>query len=101
MAWTSPRVWTAGDEVTADLMNRQIRDNFEIVPQTSHGDSFGCGAHSDYVECHEVVAGPKVPPVALGIAATVALGAVAATELKKPVTRRGLFTLGWFRGEEE
>jgi hypothetical protein len=31
MAWTSPRTWVAGEEVTASLLNTHVRDNFNAL----------------------------------------------------------------------
>lgn len=31
MAWTTPRTWTAGEVVTASMMNEQIRDNMTYL----------------------------------------------------------------------
>lgn len=31
MAWTSPRTWTAGETVTAALMNVHLRDNLKAI----------------------------------------------------------------------
>lgn len=31
MAWTTPRTWTAGEVVTATMMNEQVRDNLTYL----------------------------------------------------------------------
>jgi hypothetical protein len=37
MAWTTPRTWTAGEVVTAAMMNTHIRDNLNVL-KTNIGD---------------------------------------------------------------
>lgn len=31
MAWTAPRTWAAGEEVTASLLNTHVRDNLKAI----------------------------------------------------------------------
>jgi hypothetical protein len=31
MAWTAPRTWVAGEEVTASLLNTHVRDNLKAI----------------------------------------------------------------------
>ncbi len=41
MAWTAPRTWVAGENVTAAIMNAHVRDQFlEVAPAvvTTAGD---------------------------------------------------------------
>lgn len=37
MAWTTPRTWSAGETVTAQLMNGHVRDNMNVL-KVSIGD---------------------------------------------------------------
>jgi hypothetical protein len=37
MAWTTPRTWTAGEVVTAAMMNAHVRDNLNVL-KTNIGD---------------------------------------------------------------
>jgi hypothetical protein len=38
MAWTTPRTWSAGETVTATIMNTHIRDNLNILKTTIQND---------------------------------------------------------------
>jgi len=37
MSWTEPRTWTAGELVTADMMNTHVRDNLKYL-KDDHAD---------------------------------------------------------------
>lgn len=49
MAWTTPRTWTAGEVVTASMMNEQVRDNLSYlkdhVDATSGVHGLGSGVY--------------------------------------------------------
>lgn len=112
--WKSPKTWYSGERITPQMLNEQLRDNFRALEArvadleaggyTCHGDSFD-GGHSDCIWFERSASAPaphSVPPIVpAGIALTVAAGVAAATEIKKPISRRGLFTFGWLRGEDD
>lgn len=48
MAWTDPRTWTAGELVTASLMNTHLRDNLRQVSYLLGRASYNPAATSTY-----------------------------------------------------
>ncbi len=105
MSWPLKRASGDPGELTIEALNKCLRPGLRVEERSVHGDTlYFSGRHDDYLGRDVVLAGEDLAVAnlsAYGVALTVAAGAAAAVELKKPVTRRGLFTLGWFRGEDK
>jgi len=66
MSWTAPKTWTAGELVTMETLNREVRDNLKDLDA-------------------RVEEGRQLP-----IKAALAAAGVAACASKRPVSRRAL-----------
>lgn len=66
MAWTDPRTWVAGEQVTAALLNAQVRDNLDVLDQHDHDGTDGNGS-PDLDEMDSITWGTTGDPATTGM----------------------------------
>ena len=91
MAWTSPRTWAPGEDLTAANFNTHVRDNLKAIGDawTSYTPTLSQGASSNIaktVNYAKYVAAGKLIVVSVKVSATAAGTAGSAIKLTLPVT---------------